>query len=160
AAPFRTPCSCGSPRPPPRSGSRTSASWPAAPARPGSWRDRRCGTFVAVPSRCLAPDRSRPGRRGFRGVRARLVHLRHGAWHRTGPPEPVARTDVSAVAAVRARALAVPAWFWLAGIVVVSAAIRIAIGHRMVAPWIMIDEVVYSELAKSFAAHVSFDVRG
>jgi hypothetical protein len=67
---------------------------------------------------------------------------------------------VSAVAAVRARAVAVPAWLWLAGIVVVSAAIRIALGHRMVAPWIMIDEVVYSELAKSFAAHGQFLLRG
>ena len=53
-----------------------------------------------------------------------------------------------------------PAWVWLAGIVVVSAAIRIALARRMVAPWIMIDEIVYSELAKSFAAHGSFLVRG
>ncbi|MBV8396613.1 MAG: hypothetical protein JO064_10200 [Actinobacteria bacterium] len=67
---------------------------------------------------------------------------------------------MSAVGAVRARAAAVPAWLWLAGIVVVSAAIRIALARRMVAPWIMIDEIVYSELAKSFAAHASFLVRG
>ena len=53
-----------------------------------------------------------------------------------------------------------PAWVWLAGIVVVSAAIRIALARRMVAPWIMIDEIVYSELAKSFAATGSFLVRG
>ncbi len=30
----------------------------------------------------------------------------------------------------------------------------------MVAPWIMIDELVYSELAKSFAAHGQFLLRG
>src|SRR5262249_60400972 len=72
----------------------------------------------------------------------------------------VARTEGGAAAPGRSRAVAVPAWLWLGGIVVVSAAIRIAVGHRMVAPWIMIDEVVYSELAKSFAAHGSFDVRG
>jgi hypothetical protein len=54
----------------------------------------------------------------------------------------------------------VPAWLWLAGIVVVSATIRIALTRRMVAPWIMIDEIVYSELAKSFAAHGSFLARG
>jgi hypothetical protein len=48
----------------------------------------------------------------------------------------------------------------MTAIVVVSAAVRIALGHRMVAPWIMIDEIVYSELAKSFAAHASFLVRG
>ena len=56
-------------------------------------------------------------------------------------------------------ALAVPAWVWLAGIVVVSVAVRIALARRMVAPWIMIDEIVYSELAKSFAAHGEFLVR-
>jgi hypothetical protein len=67
---------------------------------------------------------------------------------------------MSAVAAVRARAVAVPAWLWLTGIVVVSVAVRVALSHRMVAPWIMIDEIVYSELAKSFAAHASFLVRG
>jgi hypothetical protein len=67
---------------------------------------------------------------------------------------------VSAVAAVRTRAVAVPAWAWLAGIVVCSAVIRIALGHRVVAPWIMIDEIVYSELAKSFAANGHFLVRG
>jgi len=67
---------------------------------------------------------------------------------------------VSAVAAVRARAVSVPAWVWLAGIVVLSAAFRIALARRMVAPWIMVDELIYSELAKSFAAHGSFLVRG
>src|SRR5262249_23610459 len=53
----------------------------------------------------------------------------------------------------------VPAWVWLAAIVVASAAARIALAHRIVAPWIMIDEIVYSELAKSFAAHGAFLVR-
>src|SRR3954449_12483030 len=63
------------------------------------------------------------------------------------------------VAAVRARATAVPAWLWLAGIVVLSATVRIALSRRMVGPWIMIDEIVYSELAKSFAAHGNFLAR-
>ena len=67
---------------------------------------------------------------------------------------------MSAVTAVRARALAVPAWFWLASIVAVSIVVRAALAHRIVAPWIMVDEVVYSELAKSFAAHGHFLVRG
>jgi hypothetical protein len=66
---------------------------------------------------------------------------------------------MSAVAAVRARAVALPVWFWLTSIVVASSVVRIGLGHRMVAPWIMIDEIVYSELAKSFAAHASFLVR-
>ena len=34
------------------------------------------------------------------------------------------------------------------------------LGHRMVAPWIMVDEIVYSELAKNVAAHGEFLVRG
>jgi len=66
----------------------------------------------------------------------------------------------AAVTAVRTRAVAIPAWVWLAGIVVASATVRIALAHRLVAPWIMVDELVYSELAKSFAAHGSFLVRG
>jgi hypothetical protein len=58
-----------------------------------------------------------------------------------------ARIRPSLAASIRA----VPAWAWVAGVVVLSTAARIAIGRRMVAPWIMVDELVYSELAKSFA---------
>ncbi|HUH14793.1 MAG TPA: hypothetical protein VML35_02800 [Gaiellaceae bacterium] len=47
---------------------------------------------------------------------------------------------------------AVPAWAWLVGIVVLSCAARYAFGRRIVAPWIMVDELVYAELAKSLAA--------
>ncbi len=53
-----------------------------------------------------------------------------------------------------------PAWAWLALIVAVSTVVRFAVARRMVAPWIMIDEIVYSELAKSFAATGHFSVRG
>src|SRR5215469_2430074 len=67
---------------------------------------------------------------------------------------------MSAVTAVRSRAVAIPAWAWLTGIVVVSVAARVVIGRRMVAPWIMVDEIVYSELAKNVAAHGEFLVRG
>ena len=59
-----------------------------------------------------------------------------------------------------ARVRAVPAWAWLVAIVVVSAAVRIALARRMVAPWIMVDELVYSELAKSLADDGRFLVRG
>src|SRR5688572_31173451 len=69
------------------------------------------------------------------------------------------RGDVTVAAALRARAVAVPAWVWLAGIVVVSCAVRIALARRMVAPWIMVDELVYSELAKSFADRGEFLLR-
>jgi hypothetical protein len=64
-------------------------------------------------------------------------------------------------APARARALvrAVPAWGWLAGLVVLSAGIRYALARGAVAPWIMVDELIYSELAKSFAEGGRFLVR-
>lgn len=63
---------------------------------------------------------------------------------------------------VGARSLvrAVPVWAWLAALVAVSSGIRILLARGMVAPWIMVDEIVYSELAKSFAATGHFSIRG
>ncbi len=58
------------------------------------------------------------------------------------------------------RLRAAPAWAWLAGIVACSFVVRFAFARHMVGPWIMIDEIVYSELAKSFAATGHFAVRG
>ena len=68
----------------------------------------------------------------------------------------------SSAAAVRPldRVRAVPVWAALGGIVLGSSALRIWLGHRMVAPWIFVDELIYSELAKSFAAHGHFLLRG
>ena len=64
----------------------------------------------------------------------------------------------------RARALelvrAIPMWAWVAALVVVSAGIRYALARRIVAPWIMVDELIYSELAKSFADGGRFLLRG
>ena len=65
-----------------------------------------------------------------------------------------------AVAGVRARAVAIPAWAWLGAIVGCSAVARILLTRQIVAPWIMVDELVYSELAKSFAATGHFEIRG
>jgi hypothetical protein len=68
--------------------------------------------------------------------------------------------------AVRARATsvtiarAVPVWAWLGAVVVLSAGLRIWLAQRMLAPWIMVDELIYSELAKSFASTGHFLVRG
>jgi hypothetical protein len=53
-----------------------------------------------------------------------------------------------------------PAWVWLAVIVVASIAVRIHLGGRIAAPWIMVDELIYSELGKSFGTHGEFLVRG
>jgi hypothetical protein len=60
----------------------------------------------------------------------------------------------------RARAAALPAWVWLGAIILVSIAVRVLLARRMVAPWIMVDELIYSELAKSAAAHGTFLIRG
>jgi len=49
---------------------------------------------------------------------------------------------------------------WLVAIVAVSAVVRFSLAQRMVAPWIMVDELIYSELAKSFADGGHFLVRG
>ncbi len=62
---------------------------------------------------------------------------------------------VAALSLVRA----IPAWAWLTLLVVVSAAIRFALSRQAVAPWIMVDELIYSELAKSFAASGQFLIR-
>ncbi len=66
----------------------------------------------------------------------------------------------AAAASVRARAVALPAWVWLAAIIVVSVGLRLVLARRMVAPWIMVDELIYSELAKSIAAQGSYLIRG
>jgi hypothetical protein len=58
------------------------------------------------------------------------------------------------------RLRAVPAWAWLAGIVLVSFAVRAWLARSMVAPFILVDELVYSELAKSLAASGERLVRG
>jgi hypothetical protein len=63
-------------------------------------------------------------------------------------------------ASLRRRVAAVPPWAWLAALVVVSTVVRYGFARRNVAPWIMIDEIVYSELAKSFGAGHGFEVRG
>jgi positive regulator of sigma E activity len=61
---------------------------------------------------------------------------------------------------VRDRLEAVPVWLWLGGIVVVSFALRAWLARSMVAPFVMVDELVYSELARSLAEDASFAVRG
>jgi hypothetical protein len=66
----------------------------------------------------------------------------------------------AAAASVRARAVSVPAWIWLAAIVVCSIGFRLLLASRIVAPWIMVDELIYSELAKSLAAHGTYAIRG
>ena len=52
-----------------------------------------------------------------------------------------------------------PAWGWLIAIVVCSFALRAWLARGMLGPFIMVDELIYSELARSFAAGDGFQVR-
>jgi glycosyltransferase involved in cell wall biosynthesis len=72
---------------------------------------------------------------------------------RNGRPEPGPPPPESRLARV-------PVWAWLALIVLVSVGVRFALSRRVAAPWIMVDELIYSELAKSLAATGHFLIRG
>ena len=50
------------------------------------------------------------------------------------------------------RLRAVPAWATLAAIVILSFAVRAWLARGMLGPFIMVDELIYSEMAKSFAS--------
>src|SRR5262249_54100429 len=78
----------------------------------------------------------------------------------TSSPQAVAQSRTRAFELVRTVARTVPIWAWVAVLVVVSAGIRYALARRIVAPWIMVDELIYSELAKSFADGGRFLLRG
>ena len=54
----------------------------------------------------------------------------------------------------------VPAWAWLAGIVGLSWLLRLWLVRGMAAPFIFVDELIYTELARSLADTGSFAVRG
>ncbi|MGZ4400150.1 MAG: glycosyltransferase family 39 protein [Gaiellaceae bacterium] len=59
-----------------------------------------------------------------------------------------------------ARVRATPAWAWLCALVVCAFGGAYLLSRRTVAPWIWVDELIYSELAKSFAAGGHFAIRG
>ena len=81
------------------------------------------------------------------------VRLEELGFTQNGRPEPSPPVRASTLAAL-------PGWGWLALLVVVSISVRWWLAGRVVAPWIMVDELVYSELAKSFAATGHFLIRG
>ncbi len=56
--------------------------------------------------------------------------------------------------------LAGPMWAWLGGLYAVAATIQLALALRVTSPWIMVDELVYSDMARSFAATGHFLIRG
>jgi len=53
-----------------------------------------------------------------------------------------------------------PMWLWVASLYAVSVVIQLALGLRVVSPWIMVDELVYSDMARSFASTGHFLIRG
>ncbi len=56
--------------------------------------------------------------------------------------------------------LAGPMWAWLGGLYAVAVTIQLALALRVTSPWIMVDELVYSDMARSFAATGHFLIRG
>jgi hypothetical protein len=60
---------------------------------------------------------------------------------------------------VTERFRSIPVWGWLAAIVLVSFAARAWLARGMLGPFVMVDELIYSELAKSFADRLAFAVR-
>jgi glycosyltransferase involved in cell wall biosynthesis len=53
-----------------------------------------------------------------------------------------------------------PMWAWLGGLYAVGVAVLLALALRVSSPWIMVDELVYSDMARSFAATGHFLIRG
>ena len=72
--------------------------------------------------------------------------------------------SAAALGAAPARALtfvrAVPVWAWLTTLVALSAIVRFAFAQRIAAPWIVVDELIYSELARSVADEGRLLIRG
>jgi glycosyltransferase involved in cell wall biosynthesis len=53
-----------------------------------------------------------------------------------------------------------PTWGWLGILYVLSVTVQLALGLRVPSPWIMVDELVYSDMARSFASSGHFLIRG
>ncbi len=53
-----------------------------------------------------------------------------------------------------------PIWAWLGSLYAVAVAVQLALALRVTSPWIMVDEIVYSDMARSFAATGHFLIRG
>ena len=72
------------------------------------------------------------------------------------------RTDRQAPAApgAFARLAAVPAWVWLAGIMVASLGGRVLAAAGRLAPYYLPDEYIYPSLARSLAEHGRLLIRG
>ena len=69
----------------------------------------------------------------------------------TSSTSPRAQAVASGTAASTARRIARAPALWLGVLVGLSTVVRAVIGLRVPSPWILPDEIVYSELAKSIA---------
>lgn len=88
-----------------------------------------------------------------------MASLDHGPAALEGGWSPARKRGWRA-AEIRVRLGVLPTWFWLGTIIGVSTSLRFASGLQTAAPWILPDELIYSELAKSVAASGHFAVRG
>ena len=148
-----------------------------AARRPGSARASERGGPRLRRARARARPRRRPlrcrargGRRRPRRPRGAAPRGRAGRGRRgAGRPGPRRRGAPRGrpwplgprPARPRARSSApFPVWAWLTAIVAVSAVARFVFAIRIEAPWIMVDELIYSELAKGLAAGDGFSIRG
>jgi glycosyltransferase involved in cell wall biosynthesis len=69
--------------------------------------------------------------------------------------------DGSVSVAATGRALrGVPIWAWLGSLYAIAVAVQLALALRVTSPWIMVDEIVYSDMARSFARTGHFLIRG
>jgi glycosyltransferase involved in cell wall biosynthesis len=53
-----------------------------------------------------------------------------------------------------------PAWLWLGALYAVAVAVTLTLALRVKTPWIMVDELVYSDTARSVADGAGFTIRG
>jgi glycosyltransferase involved in cell wall biosynthesis len=53
-----------------------------------------------------------------------------------------------------------PVWAWLGALYGVAVAVQLALALRVTSPWIMVDELVWSDMARSFADTGRFLIRG
>ncbi|MGH2971213.1 MAG: glycosyltransferase [Gaiellaceae bacterium] len=60
----------------------------------------------------------------------------------------------------RRRLPTLPIWAWLGALYAVATTIQLALALRVTSPWIMVDEIVYSDMARSFAQTGHFLIRG
>jgi glycosyltransferase involved in cell wall biosynthesis len=73
----------------------------------------------------------------------------------------ISRDGSVRVAATRSSFLrTVPIWAWLGAMYAAAVSIQLALALRVTSPWIMVDELVYSDMARSFAQSGHFLIRG